>query len=219
MAGQMELIEGLTAAQTQQVISACRRHRFARREVIFHEGDQANAVHMIVSGHVGIRLGTPGGDAVTIDVMGPGRIFGELALLGSPSTRTATAIALDPTETRSLSASAFTTLRHQHPEVTDALFAILLRRFRRQDDLLTEALYVPVDQRLLRRLADLAEIYSDGPPPVTIPLTHNDLAGLTGTTRESVTRLLRRLATRGTVALARGRIILLDPDEIRRQAH
>jgi len=212
----MELLEGLRPEHARAVLAASRRRRFDRREVLFHEGDPADALHLIDRGRVAVRVTTPLGETATLEVMGPGDVVGELALLPPPARRAATVVALEPTETLVLATGAFDELRRAHPEMTEALLAILARRARRQGTRLVEALYLPVEERLVRRLADLVSLYG-GPAPVDIPLTQDDLAGLAGATRETVNRALQALAADGTVALARGRLQVLDPEGLARR--
>ena len=83
---------------------------------------------------------------------------------------------------------------------------------------LLEALYVPVERRVLRRLVELAELYpgSDGVPVIT--LTQEALAELSGAARPTVNQVLREEEKRGTIELARGKTRILDVEELRRRA-
>jgi CRP-like cAMP-binding protein len=69
---------------------------------------------------------------------------------------------------------------------------------------------LPVEQRVLRRLAELADVYGDGNGEVVIPLTQEELAGLAGTSRATVNEVLRAHQERGLVELRRGRTIVPD---------
>jgi len=82
---------------------------------------------------------------------------------------------------------------------------------------LLEALYLPVDKRLWRRLLDLVDIYGDA-TPITIPLTQEDLAQLAGTTRPTANRLLREAERDGVIVITRGRIAVNDIAALRRRA-
>ena len=93
--------------------------------------------------------------------------------------------------------------------------AALIGEVRRLARALVEALYLPVDRRLWRRLGELAEIYADGSPTVTVPLTQEDLAQLAGTTRPSANRVLRAGEAVGVVRMARGRIEVVDLEAAR----
>lgn len=203
----MELLAGLPEADIQRVLARCRRRRFAKGEVLFHEGDPADCLHIVVKGRVAVRIATSLGDRATIDFIAAGDVVGEQALLPPQAPRGATASALEPTETMALGATDFAELRAAHPTVDAVLLGIVVRRHRALGARLAEALYVGAERRVLRRLIAVAASY-DGTD--TIPLTQEDLAGLAGTTRETVNRVLRREAQRGALALARGKITILD---------
>jgi CRP/FNR family cyclic AMP-dependent transcriptional regulator len=97
------------------------------------------------------------------------------------------------------------------------LISILAGQVRRLSRHLLEALYVPADKRVLRRLLEVGRLYRGGDGPAVVPLTQEDLAGLAGTSRATVNRVLREEEARGTVKLGRGRTTLLDEDTIARR--
>ncbi len=146
----------------------------------------------------------------------PGESFGELAIL-SPGPRNATVVALEAAETLALHVSHFDTLRAEHPGVERALIDGLVAEVRRLSAALVEALYLPVEKRLWKRLLELAEMY--GPStPVEIPLTQEDLAQLAGTTRPTANRILRGAEHDEIVRIARGRIEIRNLETLRRKA-
>jgi CRP/FNR family transcriptional regulator, cyclic AMP receptor protein len=193
-----------------RLLQIAHRRSFGRGEVVFHRGDPANALHLIVSGRFAVRIITPLGDTATLGVRGPGDAFGELALVSGEDVRSATVSALEPAETRSVLRDDFARLRREHPSVDAVLVAILADRVRRLSDEVTEAYYLPAETRVLRRLADLAELY-DG--VVTLP--QEELAELAGTSRATVNRVLRAQEKRGTLELGRSKTIVLEPDRLR----
>jgi CRP-like cAMP-binding protein len=131
--------------------------------------------------------------------------------------RSATVSALEPAETRVIHRSDFTELLRRHPSVDAVLLGILADQIRLLSDRLVEALYVPADTRIRRRLVELADLYEDDGAGV-IPLTQEVLAVLAGTTRETVNRVLREEERRGVITLGRGRVEVLDGDGLRRRA-
>jgi CRP/FNR family cyclic AMP-dependent transcriptional regulator len=216
----VELLEGLDDAVARSLLAGSVRRRFARREVLFHAGDLAESLHLLQRGQVAVRVTTDLGDVVTLDVFGPGQVLGELALLPPPGRRAASAVALDQVETMMVSAEAFHTLREANPSVNDALLGILANRNRQLNARLAEALYVPVESRVARRLLDVAVHY--GAPraqPVVVALTQDDLAGLAGTTRESVNRILSRLQSEGALEVRRGAVTIVDISALEHLAH
>jgi CRP/FNR family transcriptional regulator, cyclic AMP receptor protein len=213
-----ELLGGLAEAEVRALLSIARRRRFARGEVVFHEHDPADTLHLVDKGRFAVRVSTPLGDQAILSILGPGDMFGELSLLGdADARRSATVASLEAGETLSVHRLDFERLRGEHPEATAVLVSILAEQVRRLSRHLLEALYVPADKRVLRRLLDLGSLYADGDGTTTVPLTQEDLAGLAGTSRATVNRVLRDEESRGSVKLGRGRTTVLDRAAIERR--
>ncbi|WP_372788793.1 Crp/Fnr family transcriptional regulator [Paraconexibacter sp.] len=211
------LLEGIGDDEVRELMSIARRRRFARGEVVFHERDPADTLHLVSKGRFAVRISTPLGDTAILTVLGPGDMFGELALLGGEDPRrSATVSALEAGETMSVHRIDFDGLRDRHPETADVLIAILAGQVRRLSGHLVEALYVPAEKRVRRRLLEVASRYGEGPGTV-VPLTQDDLADLAGTSRATVNRVLREEEERGTVELGRGRTTIRDPEQIARR--
>jgi CRP-like cAMP-binding protein len=213
------LLDGVPEDDVQQLLSIARRRKFARGEVVFHEHDPADTLHLIDKGRFAVRVATPLGDTAILAVLGPGQMFGELALLGDDEERrSATVAALEASETRSVHRIDFERLRERNPGTSNVIVAILSGQMRRLSRHLVEALYVSAEKRVLRRLLEVAEIYGDEDGgEVMVPLTQEDLAGLAGTSRATVNRVLRDEEARGTVKLGRGRTTVLDVETLTRR--
>lgn len=213
-----ELFRHLPEPELRRLVAIARRRRFARGEIVFHHGDPADTLHLIVRGYFAARLETRLGDTVTMAVHGPGDAFGELALLESDQSRSSTVAALSAAETYAVRSDDFSRLRHEYPEVNDVLARLLAQRVRRTTELLTEALFVSAELRVLRRLAELASLYGAQAPDTVVPLTQHELAQLAGTSRATVNRVLRAETQHGTVALGRNRITVVDPGRLAARA-
>jgi CRP/FNR family cyclic AMP-dependent transcriptional regulator len=207
------LLAGLPEDDIRQLLSIARRRAFAKAEVVFHRDDPADSLHLIVRGRFAARLRTQVGDSVLLDVLGPGQSFGELALLLPGSRRSATVSALEEGETRSVFRDDFALLQRQHPGVKDVLLRLLAEQLRRSSDRIVEAHYVDAETRVRRRVCELTETYGSG----VVPLTQEDLAAMAGTSRATVNRVLRDEEKRGAVALGRGRVTVLDLEELGRR--
>jgi CRP-like cAMP-binding protein len=217
---ELHLLSPLSADERARVLAAASARRFDRNDIVFHEGDPGESLHLVRSGRLAVRVSTPAGDSATLSVLSPGDAFGELALLDGGRRRTATVVALEASETLSLSRSAFDELRRTHPAIEQVLVQALARRVEDLSRALLEALYVPVDRRVVRRLLDLAGTYGGevaAGTPVVIPITQDDLAGMAGTTRPTTNQVLQRLADEGVLGLGRGRIELIDVPALRRK--
>jgi CRP/FNR family transcriptional regulator, cyclic AMP receptor protein len=207
------LLADLPPEHVRQLLAIARRRTFERGEVVFHRDDPADSLHLVARGRFAARVTTPQGDSVLLEVLGPGQAFGELALLLPGARRTATVSALEDGETHSVFRDDFALLQRTHPGVKDVLLRLLAEQLRRASDRIVEAHYVDADTRVRRRLCSLAETYGDS----VVPLTQEDLAAMAGTSRATVNRVLREEERRGTVALQRGRVTLVDVEELGRR--
>jgi len=198
------------------MLTIARRRPFDRGEVVFHEGDPADSLHLIVSGRFAVRIRTPLGDTTLLAIYGPGDAFGELALVAPPSHRSATVVALEAAETRSVFREDFETLRKRHPGVDRILVSVLADRIREMNERLLEAHYVDAETRVRRHLRQLAAVYERDGKSV-IPLTQEDMAEIAGTSRATVNRVLREEERRGVIELKRGRTTIVDPEQLTRR--
>ena len=204
------LLESLPADVQAGLLGEMRRRRFKRGEVVFHEGDPGDTLHLIEQGHVAIRTSTPMGEVATLVVLGPGEVFGDQALLDPDARRTASVVAVEVTETRSLTRERFEHLRRTEPTVDRFLVDALAAQVRQLNAHLLDALYVPAEIRLHRRLVELAESFARPDGSCVIPLTQEDLASMAGTSRPTANRLLKAAEARGLLVIGRGRVEILD---------
>jgi len=211
------LLADLPPEDVRELLSIARRRTFEKGEVVFHRDDPAESLHLIVRGRFAARVASQVGDSVLLDVLGPGQAFGELALLLPGERRSATVSALEDGETRSVYRDDFARLQRSHPGVKDVLLRLLAEQVRRTSDRIVEAHHVDADTRVRRRLCELADTYGGGDGAPVVPLTQDDLAAMAGTSRATVNRVLREEEKCGVVALERGRVTLLDSDELVRR--
>jgi len=194
--------------------------RYRRNEVIFHQGDPGDALHVITGGAVKILLPSAEGDEAIIATLRPGDFFGELSLLdGRP--RSATATTVEPSETLSLPRDVFRELVQQHPELRDALFAALAGLLRRITKHVEELHFLDLAGRLAARLSELARQSHPGTTrdiELDWPYTQSDLAAMIGGTRQSVNRLLADLIDDGILRLEHEKLIIIDLDALDQRA-
>jgi CRP-like cAMP-binding protein len=206
------LLSALSDDERAAILAAARRRSFARGEVVFHEQDPSDSLHLIVSGHLAVRVSTAEGGTALLNVLGPGATFGELSLLSSAAAaRSATIACMDAVETRVITAAVFEQLRREHPAVDRWLAELLAERVRELSDRVRDLMFMGLDRRVYHGLLLLADLYGGaGDGPVTVPLTQENLAQFVGGTRPTVNQVLQRLVTHGVVELGRGRVTVLD---------
>jgi CRP/FNR family transcriptional regulator, cyclic AMP receptor protein len=210
-----KVLGGVPDEDIREVLAVARRRTFRRGEVVFHRGDPADSFHLVTAGRFAVRATTPLGETTLLSIRGPGEAFGELALIGGEGGRSATVSALEPGETRAVFHTDFDRLRLRHPGVNAILVSLLADDVRRLSEHLSDAYYLDAEERVRRRLGDLAEIY--GGQGATIPLTQEDVAGYAGTSRVTANRVLRQEQERGSLALQRGQITILDASRFGRR--
>lgn len=207
----------------QAVASAMRRRRFRRNEVVFHQGDPGDSLHVVGSGAVKISLPSADGDEAIIATLWPSDYFGELALLDD-APRSATATAIEPTETFVLARSVFRELLERDAALRDGLLTGLARELRRLTTHVEELHFLDLAGRLAARLARLAREVApaDGRAGAEVsldwPFTQADLAAMIGGTRQSVNRLLSDLLDNGLVRIERDRLVISDLAALERRA-
>ena len=180
---------------------------------LWHEGDPGDSLHLLAAGRVAIRVSTPAGDVVTLNVLGPGAAFGEQALIDDAARRSAAVVALEPVETMALQRADFQQLRQRHPPVDTLLIEQLALQVRRLSGHLVEALYVNADKRVIRRMLDLDTVFDRG----LVGVTQEDVATMAGTTRPTVNRVMKSLADIGAIELGRGRFQVVDRGALERR--
>jgi CRP/FNR family cyclic AMP-dependent transcriptional regulator len=209
------LLAGLDDVDRRELLMRARRRKFSRREIIFHEGDPGEVVHLVSSGHVGIRMTNPLGDVALVRVLRPGEFFGELALL-SPGPRSASAFSIEGAETLAIARSDFDALRNKSGAVAEVLVGALAAEVRRLANAHMEALYIPADRRFYRRVLDTARLWSPD-APVAVPLTQDELAQLAGVSRPTANQLLQAARDADAIELSRGQVRVLDPKWLERK--
>src|SRR5438105_2556412 len=141
-----ELFAGAPNEDVHRVLAVARRRRFDRGEVVFHQDDPAETLHLVVSGRFAITRRTALGEDALLAIRQTGEAFGELALI-SEQRRSATASALETGETLSVLYDDFDQLRTHHPGVDRTLVALLANQLERMDQLLAEAYYETAERR------------------------------------------------------------------------
>ncbi len=207
------LFSGLGESDLASLAAGMRERRFRRNEVIFHVGDPGDALFIVASGTVKITLPSETGDEAILATLRAGEFFGELALLdGAP--RSATATALEATDTLVLPRTRFRDLIAAEPSIRDALFAALAAELRRLTVHVEELHFLDMGGRLAAVLARLANEQGrrleDGTIRLQASLTQSDLAAMVGCTRQSVNKLLGLFVDDGLVRLERDAIVVID---------
>ena len=184
---------------------------------VFHEGDSSDACYIVSEGSFRVTREHSDGRAITLATLGPGEIFGELAMLDG-DTRSASAESITDGTLLALPANDVRSLLARNPEIALKLVAGLVRRLRAATARLSRQSFQTVPSRVAGILLQLSRDGQgeDGEEvEVTIRMNQTDLAQLAGTSRESVSRFLAELERAGVVRSGRGRVTVLQPNKLR----
>ena len=189
------------------------RRRHPKDTVVFFENEQGDTFFMIVQGRVKVTILGDDGREVILSVLGPGDFFGEMSLLDN-EPRSATAIAVEDTELLSLQRNDFQSVLHDNQSITAALIRVLTARLRRANHQISTLALLDVYGRVARVIMDMAKEEGRRLKDGRIAFrraTHQEIANRIGTTRETVTRMLKDLERQGLI-LVEGREFIVGPD-------
>ncbi len=210
------LLADLEEGELERIAQVAIPRSFPKGARVFHEGDESDACYVIRDGEVRVTREHSDGRAIALATLGPGELFGELAMLDG-GTRSASVEALSDVELLALSAADMKGLFERNAEITTKLVVALTKRLRETNERISRQSFQTVPSRVAGVLSQLvaAESAEPGADAVTIRMNQADLAQLAGTSRESVSRFLAVLERAGVVQVGRGRVTVLEPPRLR----
>ncbi len=192
--------------------------RYERDAVVYLRGEEAVAFYGIAEGRVRFSAASPEGKEVVLDYAGPGQWFGEIGLFDD-GPRVVDARTAEPSCLEVLARRDLLALCRTEPELMFRVVELFSRRIRRAEDLIIDASFLNLPERLARKLLHLAIDEAHGEATARGPAIHisqDELGRLAGVTRESAGRQLKAWEREGLVELDYGRVILVDTAGLRR---
>ena len=189
------------------------RKRYPKDTVVFFENEEGDFFFTITEGRIKVTILGDDGREVILSVLGPGDFFGEMALLDN-EPRSATAIAVEESELLSLHRNDFQTVLNDNKSITSALIRVLSARLRRANHQISTLALLDVYGRVARVIVDMAREEGKRLRDGRIAFrraTHQEIANRIGTTRETVTRMLKDLERQALIRVD-GKEIVLQPD-------
>jgi CRP-like cAMP-binding protein len=197
----------LEPAQLEQLVSYARTRRVPAGTTLFSKGDPGTELFAVSAGTVKISVPAPDGREAMFNLLHPGEIFGEIALLdGRP--RTADAMAMTDCELTVIERRDFLAFVLGEPNVALQLISLLCERLRIASAHHEEVVFLDLPTRLARILLQLADQNEAGAEEPKLKITQLEISQMLGLTRESVNKQLRAWAKRGLIALERGGIVV-----------
>jgi CRP-like cAMP-binding protein len=194
--------------ELQRLAGLCHIRQLAAGEVLFQRGDAGDALFGIRRGQIRIETGASDRSRLTLNFMGPGELFGEVAVLDGQS-RTTDATAGEPSELFVLRRDDFLSFLEREPRVAIKLIMLLCQRIRWQRERMEESVLQPLPVRLARRLCALATDFGS-----EVHISQEQLGVFVGAARESVNRQLQLWRKDGILDLQRGRILLQNMNKL-----
>ncbi|TMD62026.1 MAG: Crp/Fnr family transcriptional regulator [Chloroflexi bacterium] len=210
---QVPLFASLSEADRRALAGRVRSRRFGAGETLFHRGDPAAHLYVLVTGSAKVTLPDEYGKEAVIALLRPGEVFGELALFDD-APRSATIVAVGDTECLLVARDDFLALLERAPQTMREVLRLLARTLRRSTSRVEDLVFLDVPSRVAKSILDLSEV---GGAEKEIELTQDDLAAMVGATRVSVNRVLASLESRGIIKVARRRIGVVDRERLARE--
>ena len=213
-------LDALTEIEADDLRSVGRGSSYGAGVTLFHEGDDAGPVIVLLAGRAKVASLSTAGREVIVAVRGPGDLVGEMSPLdGEP--RSATVTTLEPVEALMVPGSAFAAFLERRPRVALVILRMVAGRLRYADAQQADFATHDVVGRVAHRLVELCERFGtpgEGRIEVALPLSQEELAGWTGASREAVSKALQLLRSLGIVETGRRQVTVLDLDALRRRA-
>ena len=207
-----ELFSRFSPAEIERLVSFSHARAYGAGEMIFEKGSPGQGLMAVLSGRVRISSPSPEGREIVLNIIHPGQIFGEIALLDGKE-RTADATAMEACELLILERRDFVPFLEKHPDICLRLIAVLCERLRRTTEQVEDVLFLDLQARLAKTLLHLVDAHgrpvSNG-VALGAKLSQRDLANMIGASRESVNRQLSLWEEDGLISRDRGAITILD---------
>ena len=209
------LFEGLGEEDLDAIAKVTITRSFGKDVVIILAEEEGDALFIISGGQVKVSIVSEDGREVILSLLGEGAVFGELSLLdGKP--RSANVVATEPTELYMVRRSDFLQLVYRVPQIAIGLLAELASRLRKTDRKIEGLALLDVTSRISETLLQLAnEQGTESEEGILLKSrpTHQQLANMSGTTRETVSRVLKRLENQGYISASGRSITILREDQ------
>lgn len=211
------LFHGVPLKEIEKYAHLFHEQDFKPREIVFSEGDLGDAIYLLKTGHVRLYRLTEDGKELTLAILGPGDVFGELALF-EETCRLTFAQTLEDSHICAASVEDFTRLMSHKPQLTMMVAGAIARRRSEMETRVAGLAYGSVRTKLIVALRHLVrehgERQADGKVRIGVHLSHQELGQLIGVTRETCTIELGRLQKAGAISFDVDRYMVVDPNRL-----
>ena len=175
-------------------------------------------MYALVSGRVGVWSGGERGDPMLLAILGPGEMFGEMAILSDERVRTASTQALSKVEVIQILRTDIEALRQRFPRMSEMFIQLLLRLVQRLTTQVSELSELDSTTRLYRQIWRLGEVFEKRKTGAELPISQQQLASMTGVGLRITNQVLNQARREGILETGKRRIVVTDWAMVRRRA-
>ncbi len=194
----------------RELVRDCVVKRYRRGQFVFLEGDQTDFYFILIDGVIKFQQHTSYGKSITLAFMYAVETFGDMSLFDQAPV-TASARAMTGIQVLLISWSAFMNFITRYPEVSHCIVKNLVGRMKIIQSRFLDLITCPAGQRVIKVLIPLTMQFGK-----ILPLTHQDIADITGTTRETISSKLEVLQSEGIISSRRGKLVILDEEKLKK---
>ena len=208
----IELLALLTEGEVLQVINKLQVRNFRKNEIVLVEEDSNDFMYVILEGEVKVTRTSEDGKEIILAIHSAGDFFGEMSLIDGQTT-SATVTAIEESLIALISKEDFYSLLYNEKKILLSLLQSFCRRIRASNKTIEILSYTNAQQRikaLFRALAGKYGVKSGEGTVLNIQIAHRDIAGMTGLTRETVTKIMTELKDEGCISILADKFIRLN---------
>jgi CRP/FNR family transcriptional regulator len=218
--GHLDVLNGIPAAHQQVILEQCTTRHCRKGATVLNQGDRADFVAFVTKGHAITLYHAPNGRVGASGIWTVGDILGA-SYIHNPTSRYSTVQSMEAMTLLCLQHSCLLSIMQRFPDFGEAMIKAISSRLRWAHQLTHIIQTLPAFERVCAILVSLSERYGLDTPDgvlVNVSLTHENLAAFVGVTRQFATVTLHELVQEGLITLCKRRILVHDPERLRRRA-
>lgn len=211
------LFSELSEKDLQRIVQVANRQRYHKENLILIEEEVGSSMFVILDGRVKISRISDDGREVILAIMSEGDFFGEMSLLDG-HTRSANVTAIEDSELLVIRREEFLQMLHDYPQIAVNLLKELAQRIRKGDEHIKSLSLQDAKGRVANTLIRIAEdygVFRKGQVEINELPLQQDLANMAGTSRETISRVIKTLIQQGYLKKERGKIIIIDYEKFK----
>jgi CRP-like cAMP-binding protein len=205
---------GLSAGDIDKLAARSSSRRLPADRLVFHKGAPGDGLYGVLSGRIAFTMNSPEGRTLTLNALGPGEFFGEIALLDGKG-RSAAAVAREASLLLYIPRDEFLAFVRERPDTMLHIISVVCGHLRRSTEYIADTAFLDLSQRLAKQLVLLLDGKS---PAAELRISHAELASMLGVSRERVSRQLAHWQAGRTLDQGRGRIVVRNLGALQRLA-